>query len=133
MLIEGVAIDDPVVYCEHKYSLLSSKGRQLAIEGLPTAEHGSPGRPRLTIVSYSAMVHEALAVAEQLVKRRFLKLKLSIFARLSHSTQHCSCLRRAHRPLALRRESSRGAALRLRYRRVTAEGFHFTRRRHRSA
>ncbi len=46
MLIDAVAIDDPVIYCEHKYLYYHLKAD--------------------TIVTYSAMVHEALAVANEL-------------------------------------------------------------------
>jgi len=64
MLIEAVAIDDPVVYCEHKYLYYHLKADKLPTEGLPTgkARIAREGRD-LTIVTYSAMLHEALAVA----------------------------------------------------------------------
>src|SRR5881392_1326955 len=64
MLIESVAIDDPVIYCEHKYLYYHLKADALPKEKLPIgkARVVRPGRD-LTIVSYSAMVHEALAVA----------------------------------------------------------------------
>ena len=67
MLIEAVAIDDPVVYCEHKYLYYHLKADKLPTEGLPTgkARIAREGRD-LTIVTYSAMLHGALAVAEQL-------------------------------------------------------------------
>src|SRR6476619_1430978 len=62
MLIEAVAIDDPVIYCEHKYLYYHLKAESLPSEALPT------GKARVarqgihaTIVTYSAMVHEALA------------------------------------------------------------------------
>jgi pyruvate dehydrogenase E1 component beta subunit/2-oxoisovalerate dehydrogenase E1 component beta subunit len=72
MLIEAVAIDDPVVYCEHKYLYYHLKADKLPTEGVPTgrARVAREGRD-LTIVSYSAMVHEALAVAEQLAGEGF--------------------------------------------------------------
>src|SRR5881409_2010785 len=67
MLIEAVAIDDPVVYCEHKYLYYHLKADKLPTEGLPTgkARIARAGRD-MTLVAYSAMVHEALAVAEEL-------------------------------------------------------------------
>jgi len=43
MLIEAVAIDDPVVYCEHKYLYYHLKADKLPTEGLPT------GRARIEI------------------------------------------------------------------------------------
>src|SRR5580693_399773 len=72
MLIDAVAIDDPVIYCEHKYLYYHLKADKLPEKGLPTgrARIAREGRD-LTIVSYSAMVHEALAVAEQLAGEGF--------------------------------------------------------------
>src|SRR5213594_2395858 len=68
MLLEAVAIDDPVIFCEHKYLYYHLKADALPTEAIPTgkARIAREGRD-LTIVAYSAMVHEALAVAEELV------------------------------------------------------------------
>ena len=67
MLIEAVAIDDPVTFCEHKYLYYHLKAEKLPTEAMPTgkARVARAGRD-MTIVTYSAMVHEALAVAEEL-------------------------------------------------------------------
>ncbi len=67
MLIEAVAIDDPVIFCEHKYLYYHLKADALPTEALPTgkARVARPGRDA-TIVAYSAMVHEAVASAEEL-------------------------------------------------------------------
>ena len=67
MLLEAVAIDDPVIFCEHKYLYYHLKADALPTEALPVgkARIARAGRD-LTIVAYSAMVHEALAVAEEL-------------------------------------------------------------------
>ncbi len=61
MLIDAVAIDDPVIYCEHKYLYYHLKAEKLPESGLPVgrARVVRPGRD-LSIVTYSAMVHEAL-------------------------------------------------------------------------
>jgi acetoin:2,6-dichlorophenolindophenol oxidoreductase subunit beta len=69
MLLEAVAIDDPVVFCEHKYLYNRLKSDALPEAGLPydLARIARFGRD-LTIVAYSAMVHEALAAADQLRK-----------------------------------------------------------------
>jgi pyruvate dehydrogenase E1 component beta subunit/2-oxoisovalerate dehydrogenase E1 component beta subunit len=66
MLLEAVALDDPVIFCEHKYLYYHLKAEALPTEALPTgkARIARPGRD-LTIVTYSAMLHEALAVAEE--------------------------------------------------------------------
>ena len=67
MLLEAVAIDDPVIFCEHKYLYYHLKAERLPTEAVPTgkARIAREGRD-LTIVAYSAMVHEALAVADEL-------------------------------------------------------------------
>ena len=67
MLIDAVAIDDPVVYCEHKYLYYHLKADALPKDRMPVGQARivRPGRD-LTIVSYSAMLHEALAVAKEL-------------------------------------------------------------------
>src|SRR5215210_922333 len=64
MLLEAVAIDDPVVYCEHKYLYYHLKADALPTESLPVgkARIARAGRD-LSIVTYSAMVQEALSVA----------------------------------------------------------------------
>ena len=68
MLLEAVAIDDPVIFCEHKLLYYHLKAEGLPTEALPVgkARIAREGRD-LTIVAYSAMVHEALAAAEELV------------------------------------------------------------------
>jgi pyruvate dehydrogenase E1 component beta subunit/2-oxoisovalerate dehydrogenase E1 component beta subunit len=67
MLLEAVALDDPVIFCEHKYLYYHLKAEKLPVAAVPTgkARIARVGRD-LTIVAYSAMVHEALAVAEEL-------------------------------------------------------------------
>jgi pyruvate dehydrogenase E1 component beta subunit/2-oxoisovalerate dehydrogenase E1 component beta subunit len=72
MLIEAVAIDDPVIYCEHKYLYYHLKADKLPTEGLPTgkARIAREGRD-LTIVTYSAMLHEALSGRRTIGRRRF--------------------------------------------------------------
>jgi len=67
MLLEAVAIDDPVLFCEHKYLYYHLKAPSLPTEALPTgkARVARQGRD-MTIVAYSAMVHEALACADEL-------------------------------------------------------------------
>src|SRR6476619_5308020 len=67
MLLEAVAIDDPVIFCEHKYLYYHLKADALPTEAEPTgkARLARMGRDA-TIVTYSAMVHEALAVADEL-------------------------------------------------------------------
>lgn len=67
MLLEAVAIDDPVIFCEHKFLYYHLKADALPTEALPVgkARIAREGRD-LTLVTYSAMVHESLAAAEEL-------------------------------------------------------------------
>jgi pyruvate/2-oxoglutarate/acetoin dehydrogenase E1 component len=67
MLLDAIAIDDPVIFCEHKYLYYHLKAEALPTQALPTgkARVARAGRD-LSIVTYSAMVHEALACADEL-------------------------------------------------------------------
>ncbi len=69
MLLEAVALDDPVIFCEHKFLYYHLKAEKLPEEALPVgrARIAREGRD-LTIVTYSAMVHEALAAARELAQ-----------------------------------------------------------------
>jgi len=70
MLLEAVKIDDPVLFFEHK--LLYN---HLKADALPTEPSAPIGKARIvrhgrdaTIVTYSAMVHESLAAADELIE-----------------------------------------------------------------
>ena len=67
MLLEAVAIDDPVIFCEHKFLYRHLKAEKLPTEALPVgkARIAREGRD-LTVVAYSAMVHDALEAATEL-------------------------------------------------------------------
>jgi len=67
MLLEAVAIDDPVIFCEHKLLYNHLKAEALPTEALPAgmARIAREGRD-LTVVAYSAMVYEALDAAKEL-------------------------------------------------------------------
>jgi pyruvate dehydrogenase E1 component beta subunit/2-oxoisovalerate dehydrogenase E1 component beta subunit len=67
MLLEAVAIDDPVIFCEHKLLYRHLKAETLPTESLPIgkARIAREGRD-LTIVAYSAMVQDALEAAIEL-------------------------------------------------------------------
>ena len=72
MLLEAVELEDPVIFCEHKFLYYHLKAENLPAtvgEALPfgKARIARPGRDA-TIVAYSAMVHEALAAAEELLQ-----------------------------------------------------------------
>jgi acetoin:2,6-dichlorophenolindophenol oxidoreductase subunit beta len=67
MLLEAIAIDDPVIFCEHKLLYYHLKAERLPTEALPVGKARITRQGRdLTLVAYSAMVHEALAAAEEL-------------------------------------------------------------------
>lgn len=72
MLLAAVALDDPVIFCEHKLLYYHLKAPTLPTESLPIgkARIAREGRD-LTLVAYSAMLHEALAVAEELQPEGF--------------------------------------------------------------
>jgi pyruvate dehydrogenase E1 component beta subunit/2-oxoisovalerate dehydrogenase E1 component beta subunit len=67
MLLESVQLDDPVIFCEHKYLYYHLKAEGLPAEALPIgkARIARAGRDA-TVVTYSAMLHESLAAAEEL-------------------------------------------------------------------
>jgi pyruvate dehydrogenase E1 component beta subunit/2-oxoisovalerate dehydrogenase E1 component beta subunit len=69
MLLEAVAIEDPVIFCEHKYLYYHLKAPALPDAAMPVgkARIARPGRD-LTIVTYSAMLHESLAAAEEIAE-----------------------------------------------------------------
>ena len=69
MLLEAIKVDDPVIFCEHKYLYNRLKIEALPDTNLPfdTARIARPGRD-ISIVAYSSMVHEALSAAEILHK-----------------------------------------------------------------
>ncbi len=67
MLLESVQLDDPVIFCEHKYLYYHLKAQGIPSEALPIgkARIARTGRDA-TVVTYSAMLHESLAAAEEL-------------------------------------------------------------------
>jgi acetoin:2,6-dichlorophenolindophenol oxidoreductase subunit beta len=68
MLVEAVSIDDPVLFCEHKFLYNHLKAERLPDLVAPAfkARLVRQGRDA-TIVTYGAMLHESLAAAEELV------------------------------------------------------------------
>jgi pyruvate dehydrogenase E1 component beta subunit/2-oxoisovalerate dehydrogenase E1 component beta subunit len=67
MLLQAVAIDDPVIFCEHKLLYRHLKAEKLPTEALPIgkARIAREGRD-LTLVAYSAMVQDALEATIEL-------------------------------------------------------------------
>lgn len=69
MLKDSVALDDPVIFCEHKllYRWLKAENYQSDGLSLTQARIARPGK-HATVVTYSAMVHEAVKAAERLAE-----------------------------------------------------------------
>ncbi len=69
MLLEAIAIDDPVIFCEHKFLYNHLKAEKLPDQAMPVgkARVSRPGRDA-TIVTYGAMLHESLLAAEDLAE-----------------------------------------------------------------
>lgn len=126
MLIDAVAIDDPVIYCEHKYLYYHLKADKLPDKGLPTgrARVARQGRD-LSIVTYSAMVQESLAVAEELARENFEieVVDLRTVKPLDTATVLAS-VARTGRLLAVGEAFPWGGVTAEVISRVTAEGFH---------
>ena len=126
MLIEAVAIDDPVVYCEHKYLYYHLKADKLPTEGLPIgkARIAREGRD-LTIVTYSAMLHESLTVAEEFANEglEIEVVDLRTVKPLDTDTVLAS-VARTGRLLCVGESFPWGGATAEIIARVTAEGFH---------
>jgi len=69
MLLEAIKLNDPVLFCEHKFLYYHLKADSLPAEHLPVGKarimrHGS----HATVVTYSAMLHESLRAAAELQK-----------------------------------------------------------------
>ncbi|MEJ6645263.1 MAG: transketolase C-terminal domain-containing protein [Akkermansiaceae bacterium] len=69
LLKASVELDDPVVFCEHKFLYRWLKAAKISEESLPLgrARISRPGK-HATVVTYSAMVHEAIRAANRLAE-----------------------------------------------------------------
>ncbi|MBR9761260.1 alpha-ketoacid dehydrogenase subunit beta [bacterium] len=69
LLKASVLLDDPVVFCEHKFLYRWLKSKSLDYDGLSlgAARITRPGK-HATVVTYSAMVHEAVRAANRLAE-----------------------------------------------------------------
>ena len=126
MLIDAVAIDDPVIYCEHKYLYYHLKADKLPDKGSPVGRARITRQGRdLTIVTYSALVHDALAVAEELRRENFEieVVDLRTVKPLDTDTVLAS-VARTGRLLAVGESFPWGGATAEVIARVTGDGFH---------
>jgi pyruvate dehydrogenase E1 component beta subunit/2-oxoisovalerate dehydrogenase E1 component beta subunit len=126
MLIDAVAIDDPVVYCEHKYLYYHLKADDLPSEGMPIGQARiARAGCDLTIVSYSAMFQESLIAAEEIAKEGFEieVIDLRTVKPLDTATVLAS-VARTGRLLAIGESFPWGGATAEVIARVTTQGFH---------
>lgn len=69
ILKEGVLLDDPLIYCEHKFLYRWLKSEKIEEEPLPIGQARiTRAGKHATVVTYSAMVHEAVRAAERLAE-----------------------------------------------------------------
>ncbi|MBK1791580.1 alpha-ketoacid dehydrogenase subunit beta [Persicirhabdus sediminis] len=67
MLVESIQLEDPVIFCEHKFLYRWLKSSTLQGDGLPIGKARiTRAGKHATVVTYSAMVHEAVRAAEML-------------------------------------------------------------------
>ena len=128
MLLEAIEINDPVIFCEHKFLYYHLKA-----DALPTAEERLPiGKARITrhgkhasVVTYSAMVHESLRAADELAKLGYEieVVDLRSIKPLDTDTVLAS-VARTGRLLAVGEAFPYGGVTAEIIARVTAEGFH---------
>jgi len=127
MLRQAVALDDPVIYCEHKFLYRWLKAPEINGEELPLgcARITRPGK-HATIVAYSAMVHEAVRAAERLQREGGWEIEvvdLRVVKPLDMDTVLAS-VARTGRLLALGEAFPWGGVSAEVVARVVAEGFH---------
>jgi acetoin:2,6-dichlorophenolindophenol oxidoreductase subunit beta len=72
MLLDSVNSNDPVIFCEHKFLYYHLKADAIGDRNLPLgrARIARPGRDA-TVVTYSAMVHEATRAADELASEGY--------------------------------------------------------------
>ncbi|MBK1830797.1 alpha-ketoacid dehydrogenase subunit beta [Verrucomicrobiaceae bacterium R5-34] len=67
MLIDSIKMDDPVMFCEHKFLYRWLKSNDFEGDHLPIGKaRVTRAGKHATVVTYSAMVHEAVRAAEML-------------------------------------------------------------------
>lgn len=69
MLLQAVDLDDPVIYCEHKFLYRWLKSEDYEGDNLPIGQARiTRSGKHATVATYSAMVHEAVRAADMLYK-----------------------------------------------------------------
>lgn len=126
LLKASVALDDPVVFCEHKFLYRWLKATKISEEVLPLgrARISRPGK-HATVVTYSAMVHEAVRAANRMAEEgwEIEVVDLRSIKPLDMDTVLAS-VARTGRLLALGEAFPWGGVTAEIVSRVVAEGFH---------
>ncbi|YCM44929.1 transketolase C-terminal domain-containing protein [Verrucomicrobiaceae bacterium 227] len=126
LLKASVELDDPVVFCEHKFLYRWLKSVKISEESLPLgrARISRPGK-HATVVTYSAMVHEAVRAANRMAEEgwEIEVVDLRTIKPLDMDTVLAS-VARTGRLLALGEAFPWGGVTAEIVSRVVAEGFH---------
>jgi len=126
LLKASVELNDPVVFCEHKFLYRWLKAARISEETLPLgrARISRPGK-HATVVTYSAMVHEAVRAANRLAEEgwEIEVVDLRTIKPLDMDTVLAS-VARTGRLLALGEAFPWGGVTAEIVSRVVAEGFH---------
>lgn len=126
LLKASVELDDPVVFCEHKFLYRWLKAAKISEEVLPLgqARISRPGK-HATVVTYSAMVHEAVRAANRMAEEgwEIEVVDLRTIKPLDMDTVLAS-VARTGRLLALGEAFPWGGVTAEVVSRVVAEGFH---------
>lgn len=126
LLKASVELDDPVVFCEHKFLYRWLKSAEIRKDTLPLGQARilRPGK-HATVVTYSAMVYEAVRAAERLAKEgwEIEVVDLRTIKPLDLDTVLAS-VARTGRLLALGEAFPWGGVTAEIVSRVVAEGFH---------
>ncbi len=126
LLKASVELDDPVVFCEHKFLYRWLKAAKISEEVLPLgqARISRPGK-HATVVTYSAMVHEAVRAANRMSEEgwEIEVVDLRTIKPLDMDTVLAS-VARTGRLLALGEAFPWGGVTAEVVSRVVAEGFH---------
>ncbi len=126
MLKKSVVLEDPVIFCEHKLLYRRLKADSYQSDGLPlTQARIARAGKHATVVTYSAMVHEAVKAAERLMEDgwEIEVVDLRCVKPIDTDTVMAS-VARTGRLLALGEAFPWGGVTAEVVARVTAEGFH---------
>jgi acetoin:2,6-dichlorophenolindophenol oxidoreductase subunit beta len=126
MLLDAVQAEDPVIFCEHKFLYYHLKADSIGDRSLPLgkARIARPGRDA-TVVTYSAMVHEAIRAADELTSEGY-QVEVVDLRSIKPIDMDCvlASVARTGRVLALGEAFPWGGVTAEVVARVVADGFH---------